>query len=275
MIQIIHPSGAHGRFLSFLLNYQAGITTEYDGSVVYDKVMYGSDRLFFAFHSKRNFPGKIINISVDQQSYYKWMAMCFSRANNIDLQFESLEHDTFNKINDHIVLQSLTKSLSVIANKTYGNVEKKYLREWTRLCLFDTSMISQIISRSVIDAPDYKFCFEWFYEQEKLKLSCAEIFDLFNIKIKRDISHLFDKFYEQNNHKDINIMPEKIISAVSNKANIEISQLNFYQEAWIDDWLVKNYKINPVLSNHYFSNTLEIIKQYNLTDSKKIVKTDN
>ena len=70
-------------------------------------------------------------------------------------------------------------------------------------------------------------------------------------------------------------MPEKIISAVSNKANIEISQLNFYQEAWIDDWLVKNYKINPVLSNHYFSNTLEIIKQYNLTDSKKIVKTDN
>ena len=134
MIQIIHPSGAHGRFLSFLLNYQAGITTEYDGSVVYDKVMYGSDRLFFAFHSKRNFPGKIINISVDQQSYYKWMAMCFSRANNIDLQFESLEHDTFNKINDHIVLQSLTKSLSVIANKTYGNVEKKYLREWTRLC---------------------------------------------------------------------------------------------------------------------------------------------
>jgi hypothetical protein len=37
---------------------------------------------------------------------------------------------------------------------------------------------------------------------------------------------------------------------------------NFLVEAWLDNWLVETYNINPLLQNEYFSNTQQIINHY-------------
>ena len=264
MIDIIYPSGSHGNFLTFLLNYQAGVESNYDNSIVYDKVSYGQDQIFFSFHKKYSYPSNIINIFVDQHSYLKWMTMCFSRTSGINLCIDSMHCDTFNTISKNIVLAPLIKSLSVISKRTTGNVEKKYLREWARLCLFDNNTILPILKDSTIEFPDYKFNFNWFYDPTTLKLKCIEIFNLFDIKIANDITPLFNKFYEHNKYKNINITPEKIISALIDKRNIKIPNLNFLQEAWIDSWLVNNCQITPLLPDQYFSNTFDMINQYDL-----------
>jgi hypothetical protein len=177
---------------------------------------------------------------------------------------DSMHYDTFNKISKNTVLTPLIKSLSVISNRTTGNVEKKYLREWARLCLFNNNTIIPILNDSEIDLPDYKFNFNWFYDPTILKLKCVEIFKLFDIKIINDITQLFDKFYEHNKYKNINIVPEKIISALIDKRDIKIPNLNFLQEAWIDSWLVNNCQITPVLPDQYFSTTFDMINQYDL-----------
>ena len=275
MIDIIYPSGAHGSFLTFLLNYQAGVECYYNNSIIYDKVLYGQNQKFFSYHKKYPRQSNIISIVVDQQSYLKWMAMCLSRTAGINLCIDFIHLDKFYKLNKHMVLKPLLKSLSDISNKAEGNIEKKHLREWTRLCLFDSNTILPILNVSAVEFPNYKFNFEWFYDPIKLKSKCIEIFNLFDIKIVNDITILFDKFYQHNIYKNINVVPENIVNALIAKKNIPIPNLNFLQEAWIDNWLVNNYDIVPLLPDQYFSNTLEIIKQYNLINSKKLVLTNN
>jgi hypothetical protein len=56
----------------------------------------------------------------------------------------------------------------------------------------------------------------------------------------------------------------KIISAIGQTELVDLSNTNILQQAWIDNYLVTQYNINPLLKNDYFANTKELTKAYKI-----------
>jgi hypothetical protein len=268
MIEIVFPSGSHGSFLTFLLNSLSGVNCEHNNELVYDRVTYRSEIKFISNHTISNNPhvrGRI-NIVVHNKSYLKYIVMCLSRTAGYDYSIEDFNKNTFDKLKKHVVLNHFITSLSTISGQSSGDVDFQSLREWARLCFFacQGSTITQILKSSLIKDSNYTFDFEWFYNPILLIQKCHDITDTFDIRSSKNILPLLDNFYAQNRYKYVDVYPELIIDSIKNKKLMHISNTNFLQEAWIDNWLVENYNIDPLLKNNYFSNTLDIVDHYNL-----------
>jgi hypothetical protein len=268
MIEIVFPSGSHGCFLTFLLNSLSGVNCEHNNESVYDRVTYHSEIKFISSHKISNSPhvrGRI-DIAVDNKSYLKYIVMCLSRTAGYDFSIEDFNKNTFDKLKNHCVLNCFTTALSTISGQSSGDVDFQYLREWARLCFFacQGSSITQIMKRSLIKDSDYTFNFEWFYNPTLLIQKCHDITDTFDIIPSKNILPLLDNFYARNRYKYVDVYPELIVESIKNKKSMHISNTNFLQEAWIDNWLVENYNIDPLLRNNYFVNTLDIVDQYHL-----------
>jgi hypothetical protein len=268
MIEIVYPSGSHGSFLNFLLNSLSGVKCEHNNESIYDRVRFYSNTNFIARHKITNSPnirGRI-NIVVDPNSYLKYIILCLSRTAGYDFLIKDFNKNTFDKLERHVIFKSFITSLSVISGKSSGSVDFQYLREWARLCFFaqQGDTITQILKPSLVNNPDCTFNFEWFYNPILLIQKCHDITDAFNITPSKNILPLLDNFYAQNRYKYVDVYTDLIINSIKNKKSMHISNTNFFQEAWIDNWLVENYNIDPLLRNNYFVNTLEIVDQYNL-----------
>lgn len=264
---IVYPSGSHGSFLTFLLNSLSGSKSTYNGEMVYDRIKF-DDRQYFYSKISKNDDKKIINITVGYNSYLKYLAVCLSRTAGYNLSIEEFGHDAYNKLQNHIVLRPFVKPLLSISKNKNIQVEMKDLREWARLCFFDLkgTTITQIIQSSVVNDADYYFDFDWFYSQDTILEKCYEILDRFKRPVDSsiDILPLIEQFYFQNRYKNIDQIPNQIIHAIKNKTELKISNTNFLQEAWVDNWLVDSFKIDPLYRNEYFINTLDIIDHYHL-----------
>jgi hypothetical protein len=257
VIEIVYPSGSHGQFLSFLLNSLYGVKNNYTNNINYDKIKFTKPVISSANHCIRESTSKIIHISVDPTSYLKYISMCIGRTAGYHIDINDIDN-IGPKLENHITINSLVKKITAY---TPGD-----LREWAQLTLFadNGKTISLMLKDTVPPSIDYTFNFEWFYNIETLVDKCHDICQIFGIEVKQSINQLVEQFYYNNNNKDINVMPNKIINAIENRKNLDFGNLNFLQEAWINNWLVDTYKVVPLLTDAYFTNTSDIIKQYKL-----------
>lgn len=199
---------------------------------------------------------KIIHIAVDPDSYLKYIAMCITRTagNIIDLN----DAEISKALKNHIVIKEIARKIT--------NCSKGSLREWARLSLFSGNgqTITLLLKDTIPERIDYTFNFDWFYDKNKTIEKCYEIIKLFNIEAKQSIDHLFEAFYNNNPNREIDVLPNQIIDSMNRKENLNFENLNFLQEAWIDNWLVDRYNVAPLLKDVYFTNTQSIIDQYQL-----------
>jgi hypothetical protein len=270
---IVYPSGSHGNFLSAVLNTMTGVRANNLGSMIYDKTTYTRDRNFVPIHciglldpSVLTLYDNSINIYVRPESYLKYASVCLNRTSGVDIQLETLNLNTFEKLNQHVIFSQLLTPLSTISEKSFGDVEFKDLREWARLCLFadNGKTITQWITDTQFDRADYTFDFEWFYNADTLKEKSTELVTGLGMQVVDSIDHLMPDFYNNNRYRTIDQETDKIISAIRQGISYNIDNTNFFQEGYIDNWLVDTYQINPLYRNEYFKNTQEIIKEYNL-----------
>ena len=262
-ILILYPSGAHGNFLCFLLNTMAGVEAEYNKEPFNNEIVY--DQLVYPFPEQQVFlcnhhvilgnNSSIVNIVIEPESYLQYLAMCFSRTSGNNLSIEDFDLE---KSKQHVTLKTFFNSLK--------STDRKDLREWARLSFFDRDSITikMMLTPSKAIQPDYCFNFEWFYDATVLEKKCIDICEKFGVAIKNKSTGLYQDFYNKNKYKDIDVLPKKIIEAIQNQESLAIHGTNFLQEAWIDNWLAKNYQIDPLYRDLYFDNTLDIIEQYNL-----------
>lgn len=265
MFYIVYPSGSHGSFLTLLLNTMSGISVNNVNNYnIYDHVDYLAPAIFQGTHRIDQKPA--VMIKVQPSSYLKYFAMCLNRTANVNLLIDELGSDTFKKLSQHVVLQSFAKSLAVISGQTTGDVDSRYLREWIRLCFFadNGTTIQQFISPSVVDA-DYVVDFEAFYDGSILE-HCRQIYKILNLKIidVEVAENLVIQFPEKLTYYNIDLNIHRILFAIDNNTKVSLLNTNLLQQAWIDNYLVTKYNIDPLLKNDYFSDTQELRKAYNL-----------
>lgn len=266
-IKICHPSGAYGGFLAYLLNYMSiGQDCTIEESV-YDSLDYSlyKEIKFSCTHVE---PGMTyeIYINVDQSSYSKFFITNINRIAGANLVIEDLQYNTFEKIRNHRSLCFFETSLKKISNQTDGNVPNMFIREWFRLCFMaDNFKTLQQYNKNYNNIPTncYVVDFETFFSKSKIQQTAVDILNHFEIDIVIDnidnkIIEFFNKQYYKN-HIDINLLKQNIIE----KNNVALD-LNLVEQAWLDNWLIKQYNIDPRLKNEYFSNTKDLIDFYKL-----------
>lgn len=270
---IVYPSGAHGNFLAAVLNTLTGVTANNLGHMIYDKTSYSQDRNFVPVHcvnlidtDKLPLYDNAININIQPESYLKYASICLNRTAGVDIQLETLNNNTFEQLGCHVIFSQLLKSLSTISGKTSGDVEFKDLREWARLCLFANrgSTITQWISDTRLSSADYTFDFEWFYDATVFKTKSIELINQLGMEVSDSADQLLPDFYKNNRYRNIDIETNYIIESIRTRQAVDITNTNFFQEAYIDNWLVDTYQIDPLYRNEYFSNTQDLIKSYNI-----------
>lgn len=269
---IVYPAGSHGNFLGVALNTLVGIAADNVNQMVYDRATYQTPKQFFPVHFETQLdPGKysnynLISIIVKPSSYLKYSAICFNRVSGVNLKLEDFEKNTFEKLKTHVIYSHFKDSLVTIAGTDTGDVEKKCLREWARLCLFDNNgkAISMWIADNAVENADFEFDFEWFYDADILKSKCSELVEAVGLTVTNTLDHLLTDFYQNNLYRNIDRDTEIIIRAIKDRQPVDIVNTNFFQEAYIDQWLVDTYQINPLSRNKYFTSTIDLIKEYQL-----------
>jgi hypothetical protein len=266
---ILYPSGSHGNFLKLLLHELIGISAKGNDSVVYDNVKYSKPPTFFAVQKLPldTDANSVINIRIKPESYLKYFAMCINRTAGQGIIPDDLVKNTFEQVNRHSILCGFVQSLQTISGKSHGDVEKKFLREWFRLCFFadNGASITKFIETSLCSNSKFVVDFESFYDgsiiDHCVKI-CAEL-DL-PMSINSKISGYISEFKKNNLYFDIDLDIESILQSIKKQNVFDLSQTNVLQQAWIDNCLVNMYNIDPLLQNEYFANTMDLIEAYQL-----------
>ena len=269
MIYILYPSGSHGSFLKLLLNELTGVSAKETDSDIYDNITYRGSSVASAVHTLPHNVDldHVVTITVNYHSYLKYFAVCLNRTSGHDIVIEDLYENTFDKLKSHSIISFFTESLKVISGLSNGNVEPKYLREWFRLCFFANKgeSISRFIAPNAHASPRFSVDFESFYNGRILD-RCIEICEYFNLPITHNhkIDQHLMEFKKNNRYHNIDLTIPDILNHINNRTEYDLSKTNILQQAWIDNYLVNKYNINPLLKNDYFRNTLDLIKAYNL-----------
>lgn len=259
-IKISHPGGAYGNFLAYLLNYMITGQRNLVKQSVYDFVADHKSNIFWADHTINNCS---IYINVNTASYLKYMINNINRTADANLILEDLKFNTFEKIQLHVILDSFKESLQTISRKSAGNVSEKYIREWLRLCFFanNGTTITQIINTKPKNC--YYVDFEMFFSRDSIKQNAHNILRHFDFKIvTSDIDDIIDEFFSKQYYKN-HINTTDLTDAFQKNQNVPLN-LNIVEQAWLDNWLVEQYNIDPRLCDEYFKNTKELINFYNL-----------
>ncbi len=269
MIYILYPAGSHGNFLELLLNTLLGIESFEVEKPIYDHVKYKSPSRFVTIHNLSNNidPGSVINITVQPKSFLKYFAVCLNRTSGHNITDADLCFDTFEKIKKHSILSWFANSLTAISGLTQGNVEPKFIREWIRLCFFANNgrSIAGWLSPSVCATARFKIDFESFYT-DKIIADCVKICEslgVADIETSKIHQHL-KKFRHNNFYFDIDAQIDEILMGIQNHHCIALNTTNLISQAWIDNYLVNKYNIDPLLKNEYFDNTIDLVQHYNL-----------
>jgi hypothetical protein len=266
---ILYPSGSHGSFLKLLLNTMIGNSVDKIDDTVYHMLTYSKPSIFDATHTIKTSvdPSQVINVRVDPSSYLKYFAVCLNRTAGKHILIEDLTTNTFEKINQHPIVSFFADSLSVIAGRTVGDVEPKYLREWFRLCFFANNgdTITKFILPNVLDNSKYTIDFESFYNGTILD-QCKKICNDLELTISNEdqIKEYLSQFVKNNTYYSIDQGIPDILDAIGQPNSVDLANTNILQQAWIDNYLVTKYNINPLLKNDYFSNTAELTKAYGI-----------
>jgi hypothetical protein len=266
MFYIVYPAGSHGSFLQLILNKLSGVTTgDVANCKIYDDVVYIDPIIFNARHGSRG--NEHIMIQVQESSYLKYLAMCINRTLGIGLLFDNLGTNVFEKIKSHSIIGEFSKSLTTISGQDCGNVAPMYIREWLRLCFFANhgSTITQFIQPSILSNPLYTVDFESFYDGTLLG-HCEKICSTFGLDIDHsvDMSNILEQFPKNITYYDIDKPINGIVSAIESRTYFDLSTTNLLQQAWIDNYLVDHYSIDPLLRDQYFDNTLELLQEFDL-----------
>lgn len=276
-ISILYPSGAHGNFLSVVLNAMLGNRKSTSKSASYDDSEFEMPSIFNAQHHNYQVSPPVINIRVADTSMLKYCAACLNRTSvmgiSLDILLENLNVDTFAKLRRHPIFKSFIPSLAKLSQSdTDQDVPMRYLREWARLCFFDNNCntMRQWMETCQIDNPDYVFDFEYFYNGQ-LKNHCIDVLYHFGFKpITDDIDNLINDFEKNNRYRLIDSHAHAIMQNILQQNDTELKSQNFLVEAWIDQWLKINFNVEPILQDSYFTTTKSLISYYQL-DSKELL----
>lgn len=280
MISIDFVAGSHGNFLEFVCNkFIAGLNLDFSpfnglGASHVKTKNYKDSAVFKANHySERGIPlsRKIIRITFEHDDLLPLMSVALLRAGDRKINVNQLEVNTYYKLNNVFYKDEIVK-----INNSYQEVSlspgtpdcpRHILREFFKYGLWDTtnngfiSKLNALNYTSEYDVVDFKFA--WFYNKEVFVENIKNLAKWCKTSITNELAliELHDQFLEKQIFQNDKVICDTIITAVDNRIEQVISDLNILQEAYINGYLEKKYSVEmPFVQPTYFKNTKEILE---------------
>jgi hypothetical protein len=292
LIEIDFQGGTHGNFLKYILNdclLSEKIHhpfTDIGTSHLYikDEISGNDDTLVHAQHYKEynvSFKSSnIIVIEVDKNTnLLNLQSSSFYRAGDYRIIEAELSNNTFNKLtafkNQYAyMIESLRDNYGIELSKINPDCPRYILREFFKFQFRDPDISGfvgpykeWIKTLKNTDKKVYVFPVSSFYDYEKFDSEISKIEEFFSLNfVKRQYQHAYEKFIQGLDYfLNLNVLPDKIISAVQEKTELEFGNLTILQESYINGNLERIYgKEMPFMQEQYFTNTKEIIEYLQL-----------
>jgi hypothetical protein len=239
---ILFPSGAHGNFLVYLLNYMIYGDLKESSHTVYDHRIVVKD--FKPVHDLNKLPtGGLIRINVNKSEYLQLLFNIFTRSSNIKhdgigipFGLETLHINTIEKANNYPQLRYFIKSIKQCCNFSNGDTSAAEIREWIRIHFFEHDTIDLMLhDYNAVTNADYIVNFIDFYKGDLNKI-CKEILELYNIKFKNEnIQHLVDTFR---------------------------TQVPYIEDLWDNPNIITQAYLDAKLKNKYFLKDIDLLEDY-------------
>ena len=275
-------AGTHGHFLEVVLNQGFGYTNPSEDTFTHLGTShkksrgYHQSKMFLADHwSMHNSPqikiaNKIVSIRFAINDLLTVSSVSLLRAGNMNIDNNSLEHDTYNKLNNDYyrpVLDRLLYSYPELqVDEINSSVPRNILREFYKFGFRDPRIngywltLQQLTYSANQDI--FYFDFENFYDTQKFMVAVDKLQDFVGKKFCFDhrISELHEKFLSLNPYKDHKNVCDTLIKHVQQNNNCEIPKLTLFQESYINGNLERIYnKEMPFHDLNYFTSVRDVL----------------
>ena len=283
-VSIDFVAGSHGNFLEFVCNKFLGkLDINFSpfnelGSSHVKTQSYLDNQVFRADHyvlNRYELTKKVIKITFEPDDLLALSSVCFLRAGETNIDINSLEQNTFFKLNNEFY-----KNLIEEINNAYPKITlseqsphcpRYILREFfkfgfrdyhTHGLLLKLKKMNYGLDHQVVD-----FAFKNFYNTEMFVDQIKALAKWYGTNIKNvdELVELHQQFLDKQIFKNSKIQADSVIDAVQQRKEILIPGLSLLQESYINGVLERMYNIEmPFAQPVYFSNTNEIIKHLNI-----------
>lgn len=267
-IPVLFPSGAHGHFLTVLLNHAVGVTVrDQESDVVFDHPVWNDVPAFEIEHSAARVASQpCVQIQIAPGDMLKWTVMTMSRASGLHIDLDTVHRDPWRAFRNHPHMAPLLRSLEKICACDHGEVSLGHMRDWARLCLFadDCRTLRMILRDSWSPSAAITVDFGDIYRDPMAVV--MRILDRFDqgLSNTHDIQRHISKFEQRNRYRYIDLDLAAITDAIDQRGYLEFDSGNFVKQAWIDNYLATRYNVVPLLIDHYWTDTHELLEAYAL-----------
>jgi hypothetical protein len=280
MISIDFVPGSHGNFLEYICNkFVANVPADFMpfnslGACHNKSQNYQQYKIFIADHYSLNSLSlyqKIIRINFDFEDLLAVSSLCFLRAGDSNIDIDTLEFDTYNKLMQSKYFSSLIDRINVaypehkISEET-TNCPRYVLREFFKFGFKHPELHGLIQYQNLLKYPDnynvFDFNFKDFYNY---KIFCDRIHTLSiwygNTDINLNLKTIWNEFIKRQIYKNNKNECDFIIDSVINLQNVQIKKLTLLQESYINGKLEKTFNLEmPFVQPNYFTDTKDIIE---------------
>ena len=289
IIPIDFVAGTHGHFLEVILNIFFGFSRPFDPFTATgtshnkNKLDYSQSKRFEAQHWFELYPDQLINfdkmisIKFTQEDLLLVSSVSLLRAGDLNMHNNTLDIDTFNKLNNKYYKDSLDSILLAYpflkSDKNNSSIPRNILREYFKYGFLNPNnngyWKEQMQMQYPIGANVFVFPFINFYNLEKFNDTLHELEQFMQLPGTSSdlINQLHVKFLSFNPFLNIKPQCDDIVSAVNSHKNMPIPSLTLLQESYINGTLENIYKKEmPFWQLNYFTNTKDML-QYIMNDA--------
>jgi hypothetical protein len=277
--------GAHGHFLEIILNkffhtvpvdFQpfTSIGTSHQGLT---KEEYNTNKVFCADHWYERAPeqlltaDQIISIQFDKKDLLLLSSISLLRAGDKKIDNDTLEIDTYNKLNNNFYKGTLDKLIIAYPflklSATNSSVPRNVLREFYKFSFLKPDMNGywqeQMRMQYSKSAKVFYFKFDWLYNIHKFEHAIKQLEK--TLVLPFDFSDEFysmhSKFIDGIAYKHCQAECNNIVDAVIHGIDLDIPKLTLFQESYINAQLENYFKKEmPFHQVDYFTNTKDVLQ---------------
>jgi hypothetical protein len=282
-IPIDFVPGTHGNYLETVCNKGFGVVKHEEnfslnGSSHKKSDYYRKNKIFDARHWFEGFYDElfqypiVISIQFNQDDLLLVSAISLLRAGDCNIDTNTLEHDTFVKLEKFYKQTIIEKITAAYPDVDYKNnhIPRYILREFFKFGFKDPTnngywgkkkCMQYSKNQQVIE-----FDFSSFYSIELFVEKLKAVADALRLKFlfNDTFYETHQKFLNYNTFLNIKLQCDLIVDAVVAQANVDIPKLNLLQESYINAALENIFqKEMPFHQENYFKSTKDVLYYLN------------
>ena len=284
LLNIVFQAGCHGHFLRYFIDRFSALTPEikelpftengtshntikYSGLIHRYHPEFGMGDIFSTTGEFENVdqPHVLISISIDNIFFLQRIVN--GRAGDLKIE---LNQNYISLSPNYIKSYKIKNKFKTLYNMDVNEetkIPRFIFRDFFKLAFLDPTKDGFIEenNRLLLNLPANckLFPLNAFWNKELFFSNIERINQEFDLKliIDQNAEYVYDLFVKNIKQYDTRNRCETIIEALKNKENIDISDVDTVEQAYLSAWIEKNYKFITVpLTNYFFKSTGEILK---------------